>query len=123
MSEGRAKRSRTEEEEPEATGECVKMEEDPKPVTYDVVFRSYVPRDEKLRACRREQTAVPDMVANIAERVVSLTQRREQEDIVSLAPKKAAWDLQRDLQPKLETLSRRTDRAILQILKTNAAAN
>ena len=83
----------------------------------DVVFRSYVPRDEKLRKFRRKQAEVPDMVATIAERVVALTQRREQEDIVSLAPKKAAWDLARDLEPRLDQLAKATDRAILTMLK------
>jgi hypothetical protein len=67
---------------------------------YDIIFRSYTPRDVKLQPLKREQSEVPDMVGEINTRVAALTSRRN-EDVLSLAPKKAAWDLARDLQPKV----------------------
>lgn len=39
-----------------------------------------------------------------------------QELLVNVAPKKANWDLKRDIQPKLDKLERRTQRAIMEIL-------
>ncbi len=83
-----------------------------------VHFRSYVPKDEKLKKvlllCRalarvwwRESSRleasqlmlpppdVPDMVNEIAERVKDVTMQSLDTDILSLAPKKAAWDLAR----------------------------
>jgi coiled-coil domain-containing protein 12 len=108
MSEERvAKRSRVKEEE-----EVVEEEEQ----EYEVSFRAYVPKDIKLQKLKRTQPAVPDMVEDISKRVVTLTSKKEEEDILSLAPKKAAWDLQRDLEPKLEVLSNLTEKAVVKIL-------
>jgi hypothetical protein len=59
---------------------------------------------------------VPDMVAEINGRVAALTAASRKEDILSLAPKKAAWDLARDLQPKLARLSQLLDRAVVEAL-------
>ena len=38
-----------------------------------------------------------------------------QDLIVNLAPKKANWDLKREIQPKLDKLERRTLRALIEI--------
>lgn len=40
-----------------------------------------------------------------------------QELLVNIAPKKANWDLKRDVQPRLDKLERRTQRAILELLQ------
>lgn len=40
-----------------------------------------------------------------------------QELLVNVAPKKANWDLKRDIQPKLDKLERRTQRAIIEIMQ------
>ncbi len=90
---------------------------------YDILFRSYVPRDVKLQRCKRPQTSVPDMVGDISARVAALTSASRREDILSLAPKKAAWDLARDLQPKIARLSHLTDRAIVEMLKQQQQHN
>lgn len=62
---------------------------------YDIQFRSYIPKDVKLQKCKRKQEEVPDMVEEIGKRVLELTQRQNEQDILSLVPKKAAWDLAR----------------------------
>lgn len=40
-----------------------------------------------------------------------------QELLVNIAPKKANWDLKRDVQPKLDKLERRTMRAIMEMMQ------
>jgi coiled-coil domain-containing protein 12 len=40
---------------------------------------------------------------------------------VNVAPKKANWDLKRDVEKKLEKLERRTQRAILEIMQAEEA--
>ncbi len=40
-----------------------------------------------------------------------------QELLVNVAPKKPNWDLKRDIQPKLDKLERRTQRAIIEIMR------
>lgn len=42
---------------------------------------------------------------------------RTQELLVNIAPKKANWDLKRDVQPKLDKLERRTQRAMLDMMR------
>jgi len=45
-----------------------------------------------------------------------------QEDVLlNVAPKKANWDLKRDVEKKLEKLERRTQRAILEIMQQQEA--
>lgn len=39
-----------------------------------------------------------------------------------MAPKKANWDLKRDIEKKLDKLERRTQRAILEIMQDEEAA-
>lgn len=40
-----------------------------------------------------------------------------QDPLVSIAPKKANWDLRRDVAKKLEKLERRTQRAIIELMR------
>jgi len=42
---------------------------------------------------------------------------QDDQDSIDLTPKKAAWDLKRDIEPKLSVLEKRTHRAILKLLK------
>lgn len=41
-----------------------------------------------------------------------------QELLLSVAPKKPNWDLRRDVEPKLEKLERRTQRAMIQLMQS-----
>ena len=45
------------------------------------------------------------------------THSRTGEDLVAMAPKKINWDLKRDIQPKLKKLEKRTQRAIVEMLR------
>jgi coiled-coil domain-containing protein 12 len=40
-----------------------------------------------------------------------------QDVLVNVAPKKANWDLKRDIEKKLEKLERRTQRALISIMQ------
>ena len=43
------------------------------------------------------------------------------QDTISYAPKKRNWDLKRDLKPKLDKLDRRTQKAIVELLREKIA--
>ena len=45
-----------------------------------------------------------------------------QDVLVNVAPKKANWDLKRDIEKKLDKLERRTQRAILEVMQDEEAA-
>jgi coiled-coil domain-containing protein 12 len=42
-------------------------------------------------------------------------------DQITIAPRKANWDLKRDVQAKLEALDRQTDRAIAELVRRSIA--
>lgn len=44
-----------------------------------------------------------------------------QDVLTSVAPKKANWDLKREIAPKLDKLERRTQRAMVQLLQQEEA--
>lgn len=113
---GGKKQQRAKEEEEEEEVSMAKKQKVGEEEQYEVLFRSYAPRDVKLQALRRAQSEVPDLVREIAERVAQLTAQRH-DDVLSLAPKKAAWDLARDLQPKLARLAHKLDLAVVAHLK------
>lgn len=48
-------------------------------------------------------------------------QETQDEEELNIAPKKANWDLKRDVEKKLEKLNRRTQRAIVEIIRERMA--
>ena len=46
-----------------------------------------------------------------------------QEVALDVAPKKANWDLKRDIQKKMDKLERRTQAAIVELIKEKVAAS
>lgn len=53
---------------------------------------------------------------NARRELLSSKQNLKAAEISSLAPRKVNWDLKRDVQPKLDKLERRTQRAIVELL-------
>lgn len=49
------------------------------------------------------------------------TQEAQDEEELNIAPKKVNWDLKRDVEKKLEKLNRRTQRAIVEIIRERLA--
>mmetsp|Transcript_30465 Transcript_30465/g.97210 ORF Transcript_30465/g.97210 Transcript_30465/m.97210 type:complete len:156 (-) Transcript_30465:52-519(-) len=104
-------------------------------------FRNYRPRDEKLRELFEktprailyldlEEVAAAPLSEDQQKAVEALTaiQRelkeqlaRQDPNAVNIAPKKATWDLKRDIEKKLKKLERRTQRAIVEILRAKMA--
>ncbi|CAM6109487.1 unnamed protein product [Calypogeia fissa] len=78
-------------------------------------FRNYVPRDESLQELKvapPEALKFDDPVAR-----APADDNGAEEPFLSIAPKKANWDLRRDVAKKLEKLERRTQRAIIQLMQ------
>ncbi|KAI5899533.1 mRNA splicing factor [Schizophyllum commune H4-8] len=67
---------------------------------------------------------VEKSVAGLAERIVAEDEeRRAQElDVFNIAPKRANWDLKRDMEKKLARLERRTQEAIHTLIRQRLAA-
>ncbi|KAJ7564751.1 hypothetical protein O6H91_02G031700 [Diphasiastrum complanatum] len=78
-------------------------------------FRNYMPRNEELQKNRKEAPKLPKFDDPIAKDPSDIT--RTEDPIVSIAPKKANWDLRRDVAKKLEKLERRTQRAIIELMQ------
>lgn len=79
-------------------------------------FRNYTVRDEKhIQHDKVAQAQPPKFIEPVIEKKV---EEGSQEDVVvNVAPKKANWDLKRDVEKKLDKLERRTQRAILEIMQ------
>eukprot|EP00877_Chromochloris_zofingiensis_P001200 jgi/Chrzof1/11080/Cz05g22210.t1 len=91
-------------------------EEPAKPV---LKFRNYVVRDEHIQ---HEQVA-PAQPPKLEDAVIeSKPEEANQEELLAnVAPKKANWDLKRDVAAKLEKLERRTQRALVGIMQEEEA--
>jgi len=118
----RAGRNRpTTEETTDAPEHSETREEQP-----SVTFRNYTPADASLeqkgsdgepsvKKQKQEKSALQEALEK-AQAEVKVSQT-EQEDLTTVAPKKINWDLKRDIQPKLDKLERRTQKAIVELLK------
>ena len=65
------------------------------------------------------EDTVEKSVAGLAERIVAEDEeRRAQElDVLNIAPKRANWDLKRDMEKKVARLERRTQEAIHTLIR------
>ncbi|KAL1529297.1 hypothetical protein AB1Y20_000251 [Prymnesium parvum] len=94
-----------------------RAESDAQPV---LKFRNYQPHSEQLHGLGVEKPVVPSVEDQIdaAEIVHNDT---TQEPLINLAPKRANWDLKRDLEPQLKKLRGMTDRAIIGLIAKRVA--
>ena len=91
-----------------------------------VNFRNYTPADSLLeqgvseeppsKRSKTEEKSVLEKALEEAKAEVPTLGAAEQ-DVVAIAPKKINWDLKRDIQPKLDKLQKRTQRAIVELLR------
>lgn len=63
----------------------------------------------------------PPVYRNFYCTLLRLLQETQDEEELNIAPKKANWDLKRDVEKKLEKLNRRTQRAIVEIIRERMA--
>jgi coiled-coil domain-containing protein 12 len=79
-------------------------------------FRSYAPRDEHLQAAKIEEAHAPEPPPAPQERPPA-EEEEDEDGALEEQPRKANWDLRRDVAKKLEKLERRTQRALLEIAR------
>ncbi|KAL8274851.1 hypothetical protein Esti_001203 [Eimeria stiedai] len=96
-------------------------EREPSP---EIRFRNYVPKDPKLRQFCLPRPSVDELEKQIAKEAQAAVQAAKEEasakpnDILSqVAPRRPNWDLKRDVERKITILSRRTDKAIVQLIR------
>lgn len=90
-------------------------------VAVKIKFRNYNPTDKKLRALRLKKVIRQDHNWLLEELKETLACAVKPQDMnVSVAPKKQNWDLKRDLKPRLEILSKKTERAVLELMRAKA---
>mgnify|MGYP003388308152 CR=1 FL=1 len=98
-------------------------------------FRNYVPRDKKLLyALKKErESGIPNVsipenlpINDILKRELDeLTSQKldENNEMKLIMPKKPNWDLKNQVNERMEKLNRRTQRAIVDILRAKLIAN
>lgn len=91
-----------------------------------VSFRNYAPNDESLEQTKDEEPA-PKRVKTEEKTALQIAVEQAQKeaalavgeggDVATMGPKKMNADLKRDIQDKMDKLERRTQRAIVSLLK------
>jgi coiled-coil domain-containing protein 12 len=84
-------------------------------------FRNYEPRSESLQGLKVEKPVVPSVDEQVDTAEV-VHNDATQEPLLNLAPKRANWDLKRDLEPHTKRLRAMTDRAIVRLIAQRVAA-
>ncbi|KAF8819711.1 cwf18 pre-mRna splicing factor protein [Cardiosporidium cionae] len=81
-------------------------------------FRNYIPRDTSLRKFCNPKPLVKELEEQIDLYTQQTLNDSVNQDILSqITPKRPNWDLKRDVEKKLQVLSNRTDRSILNLLR------
>ncbi|KAM0750946.1 hypothetical protein T439DRAFT_356673 [Meredithblackwellia eburnea MCA 4105] len=88
-------------------------------------FRNYDPNTGEARKHARleEEDTVEKQVEGLAEKVIleDELRRGEELDLTNIMPKKANWDLKRDLDRKLSKLRSKTDQAVAVLIRKRLA--
>jgi coiled-coil domain-containing protein 12 len=79
-------------------------------------FRNYKPQTDELQRLQVEKPAVPTIEEQVGSAEI-LHNDATQEPLLNLAPKKANWDLKRDIEPQMKKLRAATDRAIIELIR------
>lgn len=83
-----------------------------------VAFRNYTPADPALESSTEEPA--PKKLKSALQEALEKAQSEAtmvQQDPTALAPKKINWDLKRDIQGKMDKLEKRTQKAIVELLR------
>mmetsp|Transcript_13730 Transcript_13730/g.23467 ORF Transcript_13730/g.23467 Transcript_13730/m.23467 type:complete len:141 (+) Transcript_13730:29-451(+) len=97
-----------ENEELEEEEEDEEFDDSPLPLK----FRNYHPVEEILQKYKMEQPNVPNIAEEIDKKLKQVVEANKTRDVLNIAPKKANWDLKRDLSKKMDLLEKRTQQAI-----------
>lgn len=86
------------------------------PALQMIRFRNYKPRDKMLKFFEMEAPKVEALITD--DEIKKMGEPMTTENgIMDIAPKKANWDLKRDVARKLERLEKRTQRAIVDLIR------
>ncbi|XP_046846487.1 coiled-coil domain-containing protein 12-like [Xenia sp. Carnegie-2017] len=84
-----------------------------------IKFRNYQPKDEALKEQKLSGAKPLSVEQEVKEHVEKGKSDVVNEvDLSNLAPRKPDWDLKRDVAKKLEKLERRTQRAIIELIRS-----
>lgn len=91
-----------------------------------LVFKNYVPKSKDLKELVQKTEGVPSRDADfqVEEAKKAARQLPDGDKPVLIAPKRANWDLKRDVEKRMKKLSKRTQKALVEIaeeLNSNAA--
>ncbi|KAG7394005.1 hypothetical protein PHYBOEH_005928 [Phytophthora boehmeriae] len=83
--------------------------------------------EEKRQEEEQDKNQSDDKADGLVEKVAQIEEEANTEDesddeLLDLAPKRANWDMERDIAPMLRKLERRTQHAIVEILREKMAA-
>eukprot|EP00164_Ancoracysta_twista_P006730 GFYU01009430.1.p2 GENE.GFYU01009430.1~~GFYU01009430.1.p2 ORF type:complete len:128 (-),score=52.26 GFYU01009430.1:521-904(-) len=81
-------------------------------------FRNYTPKDPDLKKLRLPKPQLPILQDHVKDILQQAEEAEKAEGVtLNLAPKKPNWDLKRDVEKKLDKLTKMTQRAIRDIMK------
>jgi len=87
-----------------------------------VKFRNYVPKTPDLQKMCIPKEGTAPIEQSIHKDIKELVDMIGQEDqTLDLAPKRPNWDLKRDVSEKTDKLSKKTDRAIIELIRKKIA--
>lgn len=86
------------------------------PALQMIQFRNYKPRDKMLQHFQLDPPVVKALITEDDIKKMGEPMTTEN-GIMDIAPKKANWDLKRDVARKLERLEKRTQRAIVDLIR------
>jgi len=92
----------------------------PKPI-----FRNYTPKDEELKPGVLPKPNLIEIENEIKEQLASGKPQpliENEIDLTTLAPQKIDWDLKRDAEKRLRVLEKRTQKAIVELIKERMKA-
>lgn len=94
-----------------------------------ISFRNYVPNDssmepeeegsanKRMRVEECKTSSLEEALQEAQNELATTVSKDAAADIASMAPKKVNWDLKRDIEKKLAQLERKTQKAIVELLK------
>ncbi|XP_067021183.1 coiled-coil domain-containing protein 12-like [Acropora muricata] len=84
-----------------------------------IKFRNYLPKDETLKEKKIPNTKPLSVEDEVQEHLEKAKAEKviEEVDLANLAPRKPDWDLKRDVAKKLEKLEKRTQKAIVELIR------
>jgi len=92
---------------------------DGEPPKKTIKFRNYTPKDEQLKTKKIDNIKPVDVTDGLAEHLgkAKPVKSTEEVDLTTLAPRKPDWDLKRDVSKRLEKVEKRTQKAIIELIR------